>query len=206
MKKIALVLAALFAISFQSEAQVKAGIKAGLSSENLNLESVAANGVNLALKDANYGYHLGLFVRAHLGRNLFLQPEVLFNSNTVDFEVTDFKDGLANTVLSESYQKLDIPVLAGLKLGPLRVNGGPVGHVHIASRTELDQIGGYEQRFNDFNLGFQVGGGLDIWRLVLDLRYEGNFNNFGEHMTIGGQQVRFDQSPSRVIMSVGWKF
>ena len=96
--------------------------------------------------------------------------------------------------------------MLGYKLGPLRFEGGPVGHVHIRSKSDLDELDGYEQRFEDFQLGYQIGGGLDIWKFLIDVRYEGNFNNFGEHMHIAGQEVRFSQNPSRIVFTLGYSF
>jgi len=182
------------------------GIKAGLSSENLGFEEIQTNGLRLAIKDAAYGFHLGLFARAYPGARLFIQPELLFNSNTVDFTVNDIADGLVNKVLHEKYQNLDIPLLVGLKFGPLRLDAGPVGHIHIASKSELGEISNYSKRFKDFTVGYQAGLGLDIWKILLDVRYEGNFTNFGDHMRIGGQEIAFSQNPNRWVISAGFAF
>ncbi len=193
-------------IAFQANAQIRFGVQAGLSTSQLDKETAQANGVSVAIKNANYGYHLGIFGRAKLSEHWYLQPEVNFNSSSVDFQVTDFQEGLMDKVLTEKYRNLDIPLMLGYKLGPIRLEAGPTGHVYMASKTELNQIGGYEKRFNNFNLGYQAGFGLDIWKIMLTLRHEGNFQNFGEHMTIGGQQVDFSQKPNRWVASVGFSF
>lgn len=193
-------------LAVQSNAQIRFGLRGGVSTSQLTSETIEANGVSLAIKDANYGVHFGVFGRAKLSERLYLQPEVAFNSTSVDFQVTDFADGLMNDVLTEKYQHLDIPLMLGYKLGPLRLEAGPTGHVYLASKSELEEIGGYERRFNDFNLGYQAGFGLDIWKLLIDLRYEGNFNKFGDHMSIGGQDIQFSQRPTRWLMTVGFSF
>lgn len=191
---------------FAAEAQFKIGLRGGLSTTDLNSETVNTNGLRLAIDDASYGYHLGLFVRGHLSERVYLQPEFLFNSNSVDFKLEGFGTGLGNRILTEKYQNLDIPFMLGYKLGPLRLEGGPVGHVHIRSKSDLDELDGYEKRFEDFQLGYQVGGGFDIWKFLIDVRYEGNFNNFGEHMRIAGQEVKFSQNPSRIVFTLGFAF
>ncbi|MBK9012648.1 MAG: PorT family protein [Saprospiraceae bacterium] len=206
MKSFIFVFTILCFFTFQTNAQIRFGIRGGLSSSQLNQESIQTNGVSLAIKDANYGYHLGIFGRAKLSKHWYLQPEAVINSTSVDFVVTDFSDGLVDKVLTEKYRNLDIPLMFGYKLGPLRAEAGPTGHVYMASKSELEQIGGYERRFNNFNLGYQAGFGLDIWKLMIDLRYEGNFEKFGDHMSIGGQQVNFSQSPTRWLMTVGLSF
>ncbi len=209
MKKIALVIPIVLLFSLFAEAQhqmIRYGLRAGLSSSNLDNDVFQKNGVSLAIKEASYGYHFGLFARAHLGKHVYLQPEAVFNSNSVNFTVDDLQQGLMNTVLKEKYQNLDIPLMLGLKLGPLRLEAGPTGHVYIASKTELDQIGGYERRFNNFTLGYQVGGGLDIWKILVDLRYEGNFTRFGDHMRIAGEEVKFSDKLSRWLLTIGFSF
>ena len=208
MKKSFIWALALLFVPIMSQAQFKFGVRAGLSTPNLDKESIDQQGLKLAIKDANYGYHLGFFARAPLGEKFYLQPEVLFNSNTVDFELGELGNGIASNVLNEKYQNLDIPFMLGLKLGPIRFEGGPVGHVFVQSKSELEgEIVGYTQRFKDFTMGYQGGLGFDIGkRLLLDVRYEGNFNKFGEHMAIAGEQIKFSQSPSRVVMTVGIAF
>jgi len=206
MFKTAIIILSIIGAFVPLRAQMIFGIKAGVASESLNFEEIKLTGLRIAIQDASYGFHIGLFARGKLGDRVYIQPELLFNSNTVDFRVNDLADGLVNKVLHEKYQNLDIPLMAGLKFGPLRLNAGPVGHVHIASKSELGQISSYSKRFKDFKMGYQAGVGLDIWRLLLDVRYEGNFTKFGEHMRIGGQEVAFSQNPNRWVFSAGFTF
>ncbi len=207
MKKLAFAVIALFLFTITAEAQIRYGLRAGLSSVNLNKESVEADGIKIAIQDADYGFHFGVFARASLTDRIYLQPELLLNSSTVNFAVTDFQSGLMDKVLSEKYRNLDIPLMLGFKLGPLRLEGGPVGHVYVASKSEIsDEVSGYEKRFNDFTMGYQAGVGLDIWKILVDLRYEGNFTKFGEHMRIGGNDVKFSDAPTRWVLTAGFSF
>lgn len=207
MKKLALLSAVLLFCTLSSQAQIRFGLRAGLSSTDLGKESVETEGVKVAVKDADYGFHFGLFARGTLSDHIYIQPEVVLNSTTVNFTVDDLQDGIMNKVLSEKYKNLDIPVMLGFKAGPLRLEGGPVGHVYIANKSELeDEISGYDQRFNNFTMGYQAGIGVDIWKFLIDLRYEGNFNKFGEHMRIGGEEVKFADSPTRFVLTAGLSF
>lgn len=196
----------LCTLPFIAGAQFKIGLRGGLSTPDLDMETVNTSGIELAIDEAKYGFHIGFFVRGHLGEKLYVQPEFLFNSNSVDFTLEGFGTGLANRIFTEKYQNLDIPFMLGYKLGPLRLEAGPVGHVHLRSKTELDELDGYEQRFKDFELGYQAGGGFDIWKFLIDVRYEGNFNNFGDHMRIAGQEVKFSKNLSRIVFTLGYAF
>ncbi len=201
----------LFGMNF-SNAQFAAGLKLGMGSTDVSasdLNIFDENGVQeltMSIENANYGILAGGFVRIPI-KKFFIQPEVLFNSNSVDYRVTDFRNqGIVDTILREKYQYLDVPLMLGWKFGPLRLNGGPVGHIFLGSTSQLNSIQDYAQMFTQMEYGWQAGLGLDIWKIALDMRYEGNFNKFGDHITIAGQQFAFDDSPSRFILTLGYTF
>ncbi len=194
------------------KAQFAAGVKLGMSSTDIqasDLNIFDQNGIqelSMSIENANYGFLIGGFMRIPI-KKFFIQPEVLFNSNSVDYRVTDFRQqGFVDTILREKYQYLDVPLMLGFKFGPLRLNGGPVSHIFLGSNTELNSIQDYGQMFKNAEYGWQAGLGLDIWKIAVDLRYEGNFNKFGDHITIGGEQFSFDDSPARFVATIGYTF
>ena len=65
---------------------------------------------------------------------------------------------------------------------------------------------GFKEDFKDMTIGYQAGLGVDIGRIGVDLRYEGNFTKFGSYITFGGQQYEFSQSPNRLLGSVTYRF
>ena len=205
-----LVLAILF-LSTSIHAQFKIGIRAGLSSQNISYSDLLiANSeqfqeLKLQVESANLGVHFGIMTQINLG-TFFIQPEVLFNSNRVDFKLTDFENQFADQIFSEEYQYVDIPVMLGARLGPFRIGAGPVGHVFVNSMSDLLKFDQYDQNFRDLTIGWQGGIGVDLWRLHFDLRYEGNLNNFGDHITWGGQDFDFADTPSRVLASIAISF
>ena len=137
---------------------------------------------------------------------MYVQPEFIFNSNRIEYRLEDLESGAIDAVFAEDYKYLDIPVMVGLKSGILRINAGPVAHVFLNSSSELWDIDGYEQKFDEMTWGWQAGLGLDLWMLTLDFRYEGNFNNAGDHFRLFGEKFQFDESPSRWIGSIGIRF
>jgi hypothetical protein len=191
-------------------AQVRIGIRAGVSTSDLNSESVSITDQNgledlrLAIKDARYGVHGGLVLQAQI-KKFVIQPEILLNSNRIDYELQDVNDTMSVNVFQEKYQYLDIPLLFGFSFKPLRVQVGPVGHVFLSSVSELDDFEGYRQDFESLTFGWQGSLGLDIWKFMIDLRYEGNFNQYGEHFNFFGQEYNFSQNPSRWLLSVGFR-
>lgn len=214
MKKLLLFFAVLFAFqSAQAQKKFRAGLRFGLTTADLSSESLMiANGADLKdlqldISRANYGVQMGLFAQARIGKRFFIQPEVLFNSTSVDYRLTDFKNGATVTdVLRETYNNVDIPLMTGLKFGPLRLQAGPVGHVFINSNSELLDVDGYEQNFSDFTIGYQAGIGLDLWNFVIDIKHEGSFNNVGDHMTFFGRDYAFDTRGGRTVFALGYSF
>ncbi len=191
--------------------QVRLGIKGGLSSSDIPASSLLildgsdSERFRVTVEDAKYGLHLGLFIQAQIG-TFFIQPELLFNTVTMDYSVEDLQSANPRQIKDEMYRNLDLPLIIGLKFGPLRIGGGPVGHLFLDSTSDLLDFSDYSQEFEKLTYGWQAGIGLDIWKLHLDARYEGNFSNYGEHIIFYGKPYQFSESPSRVIVSAGISF
>lgn len=212
--KICILLAMLGFITHSVSSQIKFGIRGGVNTIEVNPNSLLIMNqedieeFKLDLENARYGYHLGLFLQAN-SEFLFVQPEIWFRSNSAQFEVEGSQNGMFSEYFTEKYQYIDIPVQFGVRLGPVRLGFGPVGHLFINSTTEFidnSQVREYEKRFDDITLGYVTGVGIDIWSFHLDLTYEGNFSNFGDHFNFYGRQYAFDTSPSRLIGTVGISF
>mgnify|MGYP000344534803 CR=1 FL=1 len=208
--KTIILLFVLLASATLSNAQVELGIKTGVSSIDLSPGSIIlpnSHPTTLSISEANYGFHFGLYSRIGIA-NLYIEPALLLNSSSVDYNLKQeiFDTGIVNTLRSETYNNLDIPLLLGLKIGPLRIQGGPVAHVFISSASSLISIEDYKQNFSDATFGIQGGAGLDIMRFRLDVNYEANLSKFGNHIQVDGQDYAFDQRPGRLIISLGYKF
>jgi len=207
-----LLLLGILLFTITAHAQLTLGVKGGINTTSISPEELEilnlddAQKFGISVKDADYGMHFGLFVQGQMGKFIF-RPEFIFNSNKINYNVKEFGiSTIAETVKSETYQYLDIPVMMGAKLGALRLMAGPVGHIFIHSKSELKDLSGYSQKFNDMTYGYQLGLGLDAGRLSIDGRYEGNFNKASDHFTFFNHNYHFSTSPSRFIVSLGFRF
>jgi len=198
-------------IGMSARGQLSLGVTGGINTTGIqpeellikDLEGIKHFGV--AVKDADYGMHFGLYTQLQIKR-FVLRPEVLFSSDKVNYKVTDFSQGqVVSTILSEKYRNIDLPVLAGYKWGALRLMGGPVGHVFVNSKSELSDLEGFEAKFKEMTYGYQLGLGLDAWRLSLDFRYEGDFQHAGDHFTFFGKEFEYSSRPSRFLVSIAYK-
>ncbi|NND35078.1 MAG: PorT family protein [Saprospiraceae bacterium] len=188
-----------------SYAQLRFGFKGGISTYDLGVSdaiSIDQSGSTFLLdvQDARYGYHIGLVLQGKIG-SFVLQPEVVFNSNSVDYSFGQTNNG-STDIFSEKYQNIDIPLMFGLKAGPMRLMAGPVGHYFLKSTSELFEFENYDQKFSDLTYGWQAGIGVDLLNIMVDIRYEGNFTKFGDHIVFSGQQYSFANAPARLIASL----
>lgn len=194
MKK-TLLLVAMVAFSAVSFAQIdsKFGIKAGLN-YNANgdyFESVSEAAQN---PDRNVGYHLGLF--GQIGTRLYLRPELVYTRTKSAYDNDDFK-----------MSKLDVPVLVGAKvLGPLHVFAGPAFQYIL--NTEFDGITINDVK-NDFTVGLNIGAGINLGMLGIDLRYERGFSDnearfINTNLTTVAES-RIDTRPDQLILSFSLK-
>ncbi len=187
---------ALFLFSaLQANAQfnrkfVFVGIRGGANFSNLQTEGLTIARPGASVQDffknnsANRtGYVLGAYTR--IGRKLFIQPEVLFSSKGGTFEI--FKNGSTSPVnVDVKFSQIDIPVLIGLKLGPLRLNAGPMASLNVAQGNQLgDALKVYttqniNKTIEQATFGYQAGIGIDIRSFNIDLRYESGFSNISQ--------------------------
>lgn len=193
MKKIFFALA--FLVAFQATAQfnrklIFIGVRGGanfsrLETQDLSIKRPGASTLDFFKTNSTNktGYVVGAYAR--IGRKLFIQPEVLLSSKGGTFEI--FKDGSTTPVnVDVKFSQIDIPVLIGLKLGPLRFNAGPMASLNIAQGSQLgDALKVYtSQNINktieQATFGFQAGVGLDIRSFNIDLRYESGLSNISQ--------------------------
>jgi len=205
MKKfIVIILALVLAAPLFS--QVKFGLKAGASTDftftdqtfkGTDFEVILQNA-----KDAEWGFQGGVFMRATFS-GFYIQPELLLATATNSVSYEDVEGGGAPVIYNQKFNKLNIPVLLGVKVGQLRLNAGPAASVMISDPKEIIQGATYKRA----TFGYQAGLGFDLFkRLTFDLRYEGNLNQFGEEIEIGDQNFQLDDRTGALLLQVGLIF
>lgn len=144
--------------------------------------------------DRNVGYHLGVFGK--FGNAIYVRPELVYTSTKSGYDNGDLK-----------INKLDVPVLVGLKvIGPLHVFAGPAFQYILNTKFDGVTIGDIE---NDFSVGLNMGIGVNLGKLGLDLRYERGFSEnevtfINTNLTnLSGDRV--DTRPDQLILSLSVK-
>lgn len=185
------------------KSQNEFGFKAGLSSYDLADRNIGSTSdLKLSLKDSKYGFHAGIYGRIGL-MGVYIQPEVLFNSNRVSYKLNDLTSAdTIEQIRTSRYQNIDIPVLLMLTPSIFKIYGGPVGHYFLNSVSDIDDKYKIKEEFKKIRYGYQLGAGFTIKGLTLDFRYEGNFSKYYKTFVIDGKEFNADDSPSRIIFSL----
>ena len=206
MKKIIIVLFAAL-ISVPAFPQLfKFGIKAGGQTTSVPTYNFTDGTTNITnIEDWQWGFHAGAFARIKLAF-LTIQPEVVFMSNAFDYSVSE--GGLPEVPKSQTFNRLAIPILLGVKLGPIRLNAGPAASVQIGTPEALISDPNFEDMYKSALWGYQAGLGIDLFKkLTLDARFAGGLGDMlGDQVTIGGQTFNLDYSQTTFMLSVGWMF
>jgi hypothetical protein len=196
MKKIMLTIMALFMINI-SYGQFTLGPRLGLSSSTVDFDPFTIGGETVSSGNATAGFHAGAFARVTLGF-LYIQPEALFTQSGGEIELND---GVLKEIREVEFNKLDFPVMIGTKfLKIFRIQAGPTFSMLLdaeAKGLEEDIKSGYK----DSTIGYQAGAGVDLWNLVIDVKYEGNLSTFGDELF----GLPTDQNNNQWLVSVGFK-
>ena len=204
MKKIIFACFLLTLVTKNSQAQLQFGLKGGVNYNSDSFESVSNDVLNGA--KTKTGIHTGLWVRAKLPIiGFYIRPEVVYTelNNSVNYEspfsapkTTDFK-----------FRKIDVPVLIGKKfLGIGNVFAGPSFQYILSSDFELNDL--REVSSESFSLGIQLGAGIELGRLGIDLRWERGLSKtetvFVDN-TIFDSNFNFDKRVSQIIFGISYK-
>lgn len=198
-----IVLCLAVALSTSVYAQsVSVGPKVGISHSTITAEGVE----EIKAGDSSVGFHAGLFTRvSFLG--FYVQPEVLFTSTKGEIMINEPGTTTVNAIQKLTYNKVDVPVMLGFKVGDIfRINAGPSFSLLLnrdaRSEGTVKQIKG---NYKNATIGYQLGIGFDISRVVLDLRYENNLSPLGDELTVAGETFDTDLRNRLFTLTLGYK-
>ena len=215
MKKLIL-LAIIVCISGYTFGQVNFGIKAAVTMNKLTTD------LDDWADAAKTSFQAGVFVR--VGKKFHVQPEGYITIKQGEFnfdlpeDITDENSLLESVDNTIKLTTLDIPLLIGYKLLKpkklnVRIQAGPVMSLVLNNQYTIsyegissDDITTLEDAFNKTNWGLQLGGGIDILFLTVDVRYEFGLSNLYEVPTIDLKDYLPEKYKNNVFfISVGWK-
>ncbi|MES2560533.1 MAG: porin family protein [Bacteroidota bacterium] len=175
------------------------GLKAGLNFSSLDhkLDSQYSGTAS-----AN-GFVGGAWARVgFLG--FFAQPELLYSQRKGAFTST-----LDGTAVINTLSYIDVPVMLGYKIAFVRFNVGPNFQFLLDADQKASDLAKdpnfSKDNFESSSIGFQAGAGIDLLKLSIDLRYDGNFSSIGKEITVNGTKYDYSTRPSMWQLTLGFK-
>jgi hypothetical protein len=213
MRKVLMMLIAIMFFQQNANAQIFSwGVRLGAVSTSIDatpqtISSSNMDSLLLSVANTNFGIQGGLYTRIKLGP-AYIQPEVLFTSESYNYTKEDLNGSGVQEALTDRFNSLDIPIMVGVKMGPFRLQGGPVGSILISNNNQLEMLSEtYERKLSNLTWGYQAGAGVDIGSVNVDLKYEGGLNNmFVSDYEIFGETYQFDARQNRWVLTIGLKF
>jgi len=219
MKKLFLIAVLLLSVSL-TYAQLNFGIKAGynssLSFSNVSTVTNGTYNLNSVQNELWNDFHAGLFARVGLGKKLYIQPELLYNIQKKNYNLT-IQDAISGQVTLNKIANIntvEVPILVGyklldLKILNLRAFAGPDIKFNAGSSLEFNKItsGNFDTKslvsdIKAANLGLQIGAGVDVLMFALDVKY----TLINDMYTTKLANVSLTNlPPSTFVISLGWK-
>lgn len=195
-----LIVTLLMALGLTASAQVfQIGLRGGVNVQNVDIKDFQGDQTwqDIQSGSSQVGFHAGLYTRISL-LGFHIQPELLYTqiNSTIEAQANTG----AKTNLDISLSRIDIPILAGVKLGPLRANLGPVVSFNVSEQEDVFMNG-----LTGGSWGYQAGLGLDLGKIRIDVRYEGPFSKASKSISIGDGTYETDVRNNQLLIGLGYK-
>jgi len=175
------------------------GIKAGMVYNADGGIVKSATGAYEDKGEGSVGFQAGAMVRIKAG-GMYIQPELLYTSFKNEYD----------TPTGDSFEvgkrRLDLPVNVGKTFvaGLIQVQLGPVFSYYFEDNISLSGIENADR--DEFNVGFQLGTGLNLKNFVFDLRYEFGFGKNSSKFVQDTWGFETENRSKLLNLSVGYFF
>ncbi|MAZ97171.1 MAG: hypothetical protein CMP53_06595 [Flavobacteriales bacterium] len=179
-------------ISAQSRWGIRTGLNYDLNTIGLS-DAAGSTQAILEGETADNGYHIGVFGRQFLGDQLYTSGSLIFAKNTHFLEGYDASGNIVFGQFNHEFIQLDADL--GIRLLKLvRAEAG----VHYQGMLSDNA---FNQTFESPSVGYNVGVGIDLWKLSLDVTY---YSSFQDH--IGDwNNIPLSYNRSQLLISLGVK-
>ncbi len=194
MKKLILI-AALAVSSFASAQGIDFGLKGGVV---FNSSDGFWNGMDKVTEGkGTTGFQVGALLRARLA-GLYIQPELLYTQTK-----SEYKQG--NKTYDVKSKSMDIPVGIGKRfLGIAHIQIGPVFSYYFDDKLNVGDFTNAKQ--DEFGLSYHIGGGIQISKLLFDLRYQRGFSKMTTNFAKDNTNFEVKNRPQFINLSVTYLF
>lgn len=167
MKRFFLLLLALGISGAVSARVLTFGVRGGVNFTDCSFKSLTVGDTRFSPGSVRAGFDTGFVLRLNLARHLHLQSELDYTF--ANYEVLAGR--AADNRISIRNERLEIPVLLGLRFGAFRLFGGVRFRVTDSSRSNNQQL--LRVKFDSGKSDLVGGIGFDIRKFFLDFRVSG---------------------------------
>lgn len=192
MKRIVLLLAGTLLIAWSASAQILGfGARVGIGTGSYNFNSIPIEGGTIEpAGDRVSGYQAALFMRLSIPRFIYIQPEIQIAQR-------DYVLGLKYPSLPKEYKtvrthRVDLPLLVGIKLGHVRLFGGPVWRIDSQQQIESGGDTPFDIIFNDNDIAVVGGIGVEFDGVFFELRYSSYLKQTTSEMVVARERREVD--------------
>ena len=116
-----------------------------------------------------------------------------------------YSDNTTSKSTNYNFQKIDIPVLLGKKIfGIGNIFIGPSFQFILDSEFSISEISDVET--DNFSMGIQFGGGVELGKFGIDLRWERAFSGIESSLINNlGNSVNFDTRVNQIIIGLSYR-
>lgn len=172
------------------------GVKGGLTYNMTELglgSAVSTSGEVFSGERSHNGWHLGLAVRDEIGDNFYVQFDGLYNETSIEMNGVD--EGGQPVVQQFTQNSIQMNLAPGIKV--FRLLRAQVG---LNGNLMLDND--FADTFGRFQLGYQLGVGLDLGPITFDVGYNASFQDHSGEWN----GIPLSNDRGELLMSVGLLF
>lgn len=201
MKKLILYTIMSLFVATNAFSQFKLGLRGGFNIDNIKVDQNSSDRYQVSY-ESGLGFHFGLTSQLQISK-LFIQPDLLFSTVTHEVSVEDIINNGIPEIGKQKFNKVDLPIIAGLKFdNHLKLGIGPVFTRVVSSKSDILD----EEERKQATVGYQMVAGFDWKKFNLEARYEGNLSRYGAGVKIAGTAYDFDQRGNQFIVSMAYYF
>lgn len=178
------------------------GIRAGANISDYAIATIADNDALLRSGKNKVGFEAALMARLSILKHFNLQAEFEYDRLGYGFNM---RQGAAQRDITVKVNRIEVPLLLGVNIGPLRLFGGAsfrIGHNEKSSAPSLVDV-----KFNDSKVAWTGGLGLNIRKFFLEGRLTGYPKGSNNLIKFQGEEYRI--TPRRDMkwsLSAGFLF
>lgn len=161
------------------------GARIGIGTGTYDFDSVSIEGGSLeSVGDRVGGYQAALFMRLSIPTFIYIQPELQLSHR-------DYVFGIKYPSLPKEFKtiktyRLDVPLLLGVKLGSLRLFGGPVWRIGARQYVQGSSTP-FDIEFNNNDIAATGGVGVEFDGIMLEVRYTSYLEQTSSEVVVASQ-------------------